>query len=159
MPGVDLVEDERGRVVGLGEDLLDRERDARQLAARGDPGQRPGRLARVRGEAIDDLVDAARIERDRVAVELDRRLVRGGRPPAERDLEDAGREAELDAATAADRRRSSACAGRRPGDRQGRRRGGDLRQQPRVLALAPGALVVEPAQPLEPRPRPARRGR
>ena len=66
-----------GRGVGLGQDALDREGDARQLAARGDPGQRPGRLAGVRGEAIDDLVEPARVERDRVAVDLDRRLRRG----------------------------------------------------------------------------------
>ena len=75
-PRVDLVEDEDGRLVGLGQDALDRQRDARQLAARRDPRERPGRLARVRGEAVDDLVGAARVERDGVAIELDRGLVR-----------------------------------------------------------------------------------
>ena len=123
---VDLVEDEGRRVVGLGQDALDGQRDARQLAARRDPGQRPGRLARVRREAVDDLVDAARIERDGVAVELDRGLVRGrpARRP-ERDLEDAGREAEV-VAGRAPTASVSAGAGRGAGGRQGRGRGGDL---------------------------------
>ena len=146
-PRVDLVEDEDRRVVGLGQDALDRQRHARQLATRRDPGQRPGRLARVRGETIDDLVDAARIERDRVAVELDRRLVPSGHPPAEPDLEDAGREAKV--AQDVTDRGGQRGAGRGPGGRKGRRRGSDLVEQRRILALAPGTLRVETAQPLE----------
>ena len=131
-PGVDLVEDEDGRVVGLGEDALDRQRDARQLAARGDPGERPGRLAGVRGEAVDDLVGAAGIERDRVAVELDRGLVRARRAPPERDLEHAGREAELDQHLA-DGRRQGVPAGSAGGG-QPRGRAATSASSARVLA-------------------------
>ena len=71
------------------------------------------------------------IERDRVAVELDRRLVGGRRAPPERDLEHAGREPEL-RERLADGRRRGAAAGRPACARTGRgRRGRDLGQQPR----------------------------
>ena len=101
---VDLVEDEDRRGVGLRHDALDGEGDARQLAAGGDPGEGPGRFARVRGEAVDDLVRTGGVERDRVAVDLDRGLVCTRRAAAESDLEDVDREAELDQRLA-DRRR------------------------------------------------------
>ena len=78
-----------------GQDLLDRERDPRQLAARGDPRQRSGRLTGIGREAVDDLVDAGGVEGDRVAVELDRRLVAARRAATDGDLEDALREPQL----------------------------------------------------------------
>ena len=82
---VHLVEHEGRRRVRLGEDLLDRQRDARQLAAGGDPGERAERLAGIRGEAIDDLVHAGGIEGDRVAIELHRRLPRPAAAAVELD--------------------------------------------------------------------------
>ena len=157
-PRVDLVEDERRRVVGLGQDLLDRERDPAHLAAGRDPGERPRRLAGVRGEQEDDLVDAGRVERDRVAVELDRGLVLVGRPAPERDLEDARREPELDqdradlvrqrAAGGVLRVRDSAAAASATDD-----------EEPRLLRPPDVPLRLEAPQPLRLRPRPARRGR
>ena len=78
-PRIDLVEDEDGRGVRLGDDPLDGQGDARQLAAGRDARERPGRLAGVRGEAIDDLVGADGVEGDRVAVDLDGGFVVG--PP------------------------------------------------------------------------------
>ena len=146
---VDLVEDERRRLVGLGQDLLDGQRDARQLAARGDPGQRPRRLARVRGEAVDDLVDARR-RRTRPRRRRARPPARRGPagPPAERDLEDAGGEARARRARRRPRpsaRRAAVPAGRRQalGGRLRPRRAGAASS-----ALAPGPLAVEAAQPL-----------
>src|SRR6267378_2838740 len=47
---IDLVEDQGGQPVGVSSDRLDRQHQARQLAARGDPSQGGDRLARVRGE-------------------------------------------------------------------------------------------------------------
>ena len=146
-PRVDLVEDEDRRLVRLGQDLLDRERDPRQLAAGRDPGQRPRRLARVRRQTVDDLVGAAGVEGDGVPIELDRGFLRAGDPPPERDLEDAGREAEL-AEDRADGRRKR-LTGRPTGLRQLGRDRPDLGEQGRVLAVAPGTLLVEAAQALE----------
>ena len=80
---VDLVEHEGRRGVCLGQDLLDRQGDPRQLAPGGDVGQRPGRLAGVRGEPEHGLVDPGRIERDRVTIELDRGLICAGGPPSD----------------------------------------------------------------------------
>ena len=59
MPGVDLVEDEQRRLVGGGQDHLQRQGEAARLATRGDPAQRPCRLAGVRGEGEGDAVRAA----------------------------------------------------------------------------------------------------
>src|SRR5688500_15366010 len=62
---VHLVEHQGGpRLLGLatgGE--LQREMDARELAAGGDAGQRPGLLPRVRSELEDDLVQTVAAER------------------------------------------------------------------------------------------------
>ena len=92
---VHLVEDQRRRRVGLGQDPLDGEGDPGQLAAGRDLRERPRRLAGVRGEAIDDLVDAGRIEGDRIAIDLDGRLAGACGTTTDRDFEDAGREAQL----------------------------------------------------------------
>ena len=59
---VDLVEDERGHLVGRGEDGLERQHDARRLAAGGDPGQRLERLAGVGRDQELHAVDAGRVE-------------------------------------------------------------------------------------------------
>jgi hypothetical protein len=107
----------------------------------GDAGERPGRLAGVRGEAEHDLVDPARVEGERVPVDLHGRLVVLRRPATEPDLEHTGREPELDedrvdCAAESRRRRTT----RRREIRRGR---GDLAEQPCVVRLAHGALVVE----------------
>ena len=137
-PGVDLVEDERRRVVGGGEDLLDRERDAGQLAARGDLREGARRLARVGREPEDDLVGAGGVEGDRVAVELDRRLVgpaaAGRRRPRTRRPGSRG--------CAAPRRGAAEPLGRARRARDSVRGGErDHGEQPRVVGLAPGALA------------------
>ena len=154
---VDLVEHEDGRVIRFGQHALDGQRHARQLAARGDPRERPGGLAGVRGETVDDLVGAAGIERDRIAVELDRGLVRSGDPTPERDLEDIGRKPEL--LEDESDRTLERVAGGASRLRQGHRRGRHALEQDRVLALAAGAFRVETAESLQLLGRPSRRGR
>ena len=94
-PGVDLVEHERGRRVGSREHLLDRERQARQLAPGGDLRQWPGRLTRVRRDLEHDGVRAGRVERNRVPAELDGRFVRGGDPPPDEHADPRPAQAEL----------------------------------------------------------------
>ena len=94
--GIDLVEDERRGRIGLGEDALDGERDARQLATGGDLGQWSRRLAGVGRQAVDDLIDARRIEGHGVAIDLDGGFGRLGRSTPDDGLEHAGREAKLD---------------------------------------------------------------
>jgi hypothetical protein len=55
-PGVHLVEHEAGQVERIQRGHLQREADARELAAGGDLGQRAGRLARVRAHQEFDFV-------------------------------------------------------------------------------------------------------
>ena len=57
--------------------------------------ERPRRLAGVRGESIHDLVDAGRIEGDRIAIDLDGRLAGARRAATDRHFEDVGRETQL----------------------------------------------------------------
>ena len=143
---IDLVEHERRRLVGLGEDLLDRERDPGQFAARRDPGECPGRLARVRGQSIDDLVDPRGIERDRVAVELHRRLRGTGDPSAQGDLEHALGEAQVP-----ERRADGGghrARGRATGPGQGVGRSPDLAEQAGIVGIASRAFAIEPVQAL-----------
>src|SRR5438034_7052412 len=61
--GIDLVEDERGAPLVGGGEGLEREHDARQLAARGHAGERARLLARVGREEELDLVPALGAER------------------------------------------------------------------------------------------------
>ena len=65
--GVDLVEDQRRRrcagALALGADDGDGEGDSRQLAARGDLGERPRRRAGVAGDQELDRFDAERLRR------------------------------------------------------------------------------------------------
>src|SRR5438874_3524615 len=61
--GIDLVEDERGTPLVGGGEGLEREHDARQLAARGHAGERARLLARVGREEELDLVPALGAER------------------------------------------------------------------------------------------------
>src|SRR5438093_2180624 len=60
--GVDLVEDQRRAALLCGGQGLEGEHDPRQLAARGDPGERARLLAGVRREEELDLVPAFRPE-------------------------------------------------------------------------------------------------
>ena len=60
MPAVDLVEDQRRHRGAAREQHLDRERQARELAARGDARERRQRLARVRGDLQLDRLEPAR---------------------------------------------------------------------------------------------------
>ena len=106
----------------------------------------------------DDLVDPARVERDRVAVDLDRRLVAsaGRRPSA--DLEHAGREAELARAPPSTAAPSPAGRRRRAADRSAaaaatRSRSRASSAWRRARARRRGRAAARP-----PRPR-ARRGR
>ena len=86
-PRVDLVEDERRRGVGFGNDLLDGQGDPRELAARRDLRQRAGRFARVGGKPEHHVVGTRGIEGHRVTLQLDRGLVGRCGPAAELDLE------------------------------------------------------------------------
>ena len=92
--GIHLIEHEGRRLVGPGENLLDRECHARQLAPGRDPGQRPCGFSRVRGEPEDDVVRTGRIEGQGVPVEFDGRFARTRGPTPDLDLEGARREAE-----------------------------------------------------------------
>ena len=140
-----------GRLVDLGEDLLDRERDATQLAARGDPGERPGRLAGVRREQEHDLVDAARVEGDGVAIDLDRRLVAAGvrRPRATSNTPPGSRAPRAPPPTP-----SASARPPSPAQPTGRRGGRHLRQEPRVLGQRAVALALERRAAARPRRRP-----
>src|SRR2546428_143285 len=69
--GIDLVEDEGGAVLLGGREGLQGEHDPRELAARGDPGERPRLLAGVGREEELDLVPALGPERSPLA-EADR---------------------------------------------------------------------------------------
>ena len=106
-----------------------------------------GGLARVRGEPIDDLVDPAGIEGERVAVDLDGGLAIARHSAADGHLEDARREPQLLEHLGHGR-------GQGPGRLAPRRRqcpGGPrhVGEQPRVLPLAARPLLVEPAQALD----------
>ena len=68
--GVDLVEDVEARGAVLGEDALQGEKGARELAARGDAAQGPGRGAGVGGDEELDPVDAVAREARPVDFEL-----------------------------------------------------------------------------------------
>ena len=156
--GVDLVEHERRRGVDLGEDLLDRERDPRQLAARGDPRERPGRLAGVRAELEHDGVDA-RARRTRPRRRRPRPRGRRGRPGAARaPPRTRPPESRAPRAPPTPRRRARPRSPR-PEQRQRRRGVRDREQQARVLGGAARPLVLEAAQARRPRPRSARRAR
>jgi hypothetical protein len=143
---VDLVEDQRRGGVGRGEDLLDRKGDPAQLPTRGDPGQGARRLAHVRSEAEDHLVDAAGIERQRVAADLDSGLVAAGRPATQGDLEPGAGEAEL---LEGDRdRRREPFGGLGAQTREGAGGPGHLGQEHGVLGESPSALAFDPTQAL-----------
>ena len=86
---IHLVEDERGRVVGACQHRLERQRDARHLAARGDAGQRARRLAGIGREQERDGVrrrlsssacsTTCDVERGRREAQLDEQLRDGRR--------------------------------------------------------------------------------
>ena len=59
---INLIEDERGRLIGRGEDGLERQHDARRLAAGGDLGQRLERLAGIGRDQELHPVNAGRVE-------------------------------------------------------------------------------------------------
>jgi hypothetical protein len=59
---VDLVEDQRRPRLGPRQDCLQGQRDARQLATRGDARHRPRLIPRVGRDQELDVVDAGRIE-------------------------------------------------------------------------------------------------
>ena len=63
---IDFVEHQAGQVRGLHRRDLQREADARQLAARGHLGQRPRRLPRVGADEELDVVVALRREHRRI---------------------------------------------------------------------------------------------
>ena len=64
---VDFVEDQRGHVAHFARHDLDRERDARQLAARGDARERTERLLRMARDAELDVLEAVARRRRRAA--------------------------------------------------------------------------------------------
>ena len=68
--GIDLVENQRRRRAAIGERHLQRQQEARQLAARGDLHQRPGLRARIGADMEGDAVEAFR--RDARLVGLER---------------------------------------------------------------------------------------
>ena len=68
--GIDLVEDQRRRGAAIGERHLQRQQEARQLAARRDLHQRPGLGAGIGADVEGDPVEAVR--RDRALVDLAR---------------------------------------------------------------------------------------
>ena len=143
-----IVEHERRRLVRGGEDLLDRERDAAHLAAGRDPRQRPRRLAGVRGEAVDDLVDA-RSHRTRPRRRRSRPPARRGRPVAGRATTSKTPAGKPSSSSTPPTSAVSAAGGRPPRAPTARSRGrGDRDEQPRLLRLARRPLPVEAAQPL-----------
>src|SRR5215470_6007425 len=58
--GVDLVEDHRGYTLGAGQDGLEGQHRARELAARGDPRERANLFAGIRRQTELDAVEASR---------------------------------------------------------------------------------------------------
>ena len=72
--GVDLVEDQRRRRAAIGERHLQREQEARELAAGGDLHQRAGPRAGIGADEEGDLVDAALAGAGRVSVDGDDEL-------------------------------------------------------------------------------------
>ncbi len=129
-PRVDLVEDERGRGVGGGEDLFHRERDPRELATGGDARERHGRLPRVRGDQ-----ELHRLGTGHTELARDQLHVEPGLPEPER-LERARH------------RRGKPVPGHPAGVRQGRRRLAGRGLQPQVVGQAGRSLRLQPLQPL-----------
>ena len=105
------------------------------------------RLAGVRREPEDDLVGPGGVERDRVAVELHRRLVLVRGPAPHVDGEGAGSEAEAPQRLVG--RGSQPLGGGSPARRQLGRGERDLGEQPLVIGLAATALALEALQPLD----------
>ena len=136
-----------GRRVRVREHCLDRERDARQLAARGDPAERPRGFARVRCEPEHDLVDARRVERDGVAVDLHGRLVGTGRTPSDGHLERGVAKTRGPAVPSLTRAASSAAAARRRAD-SADATSATRDEEPLVVGRAPLALALDAAQAL-----------
>ena len=72
--GVDFVEDQRRRRALVGQHDLERQQEARQLAAGGDLHQRPGPRAGIGLDPEFDAVVALRPRRLRIAVDLRREI-------------------------------------------------------------------------------------
>ena len=137
----------RRRVVDLGEDLLDREGDPAQLAARRDlreraaparrrsarSGTRPGRCPDASNATASPSTSTAASSRPAGRRPRPTSKTSGGKPSSASDPPDVLGEGP---------------AGRCPGRRQVRRRRGDPLEEPGVVGLAGRPLVVDAAQPL-----------